>query len=221
MARASSNKEETTLSSHPVGSLTELSQERLPSVAREWSIGQGFSDPVISNEMLPGTTYMDPFLELLSSPATASSSMLAGRNLSNGNPFETVMSTFGTQSTSVRDYEAAAALSGNPEHRETLSPDAASRMDFTLRPQSEPQSTGSMSLRQELEAVKDGFGLPITRDASRNPSPDFEQDTRQTQACPGSTESARTSGLEPDIPGVLTAEEVIFLFDKYAQQARR
>ena len=82
---------------------------------------------------------------------------------------------------------------------------ASSRPDLGAQPQ------GGMSLRQELQAVKDDLDLPITRDVSRNASPDLEAGMSATRVGePGRL--VLELGSDPYIS--LTTEEVAYLFNK-------
>lgn len=92
-----------------------------------------------------------------------------------------------------------------------------------------------MSFTQEVQEIKDDFGIPPTRDVSRNASPERENRIRYTPSPPSSgLGSRRNEGLQvfwqdepgsqiipppiipvPDLPGLLTAEEVTYLFERW------
>jgi hypothetical protein len=102
-----------------------------------------------------------------------------------------------------------------------------------IRPRSRPRAT--MSFTQEVQEIKDDFGIPPTRDVSRNVSPEREDRIRYTSSPPSSgLGSRRNEGLQmfwqdgpgsqtmpppiipvPDLPGLLTAEEVTYLFERW------
>jgi hypothetical protein len=68
-----------------------------------------------------------------------------------------------------------------------------------------------MSARQELRDAKRDYGIPETRDGSRNTSVERDEDQD-----PGSAVSARLwdgPGTGPSVPGVLSADEVAELFN--------
>ena len=95
---------------------------------------------------------------------------------------------------------------------------AASSVTNTTRPR-RTQPRGALSLRQEMQAAKDDFGIPVTRDVSRDTSPDSAEgrDHVPVRSSPRPTEFAKLaaqSGFGPDVPGVLSSEAVAELFDK-------
>jgi hypothetical protein len=82
-----------------------------------------------------------------------------------------------------------------------------------LRSQPATRPLGAMSVRQELQAVKDDLGLPSTRDVSRNASPDCDTEAGASRW----SECGRPGAVpacELDVLSLMTAGEVEFLFDK-------
>lgn len=92
-----------------------------------------------------------------------------------------------------------------------------------------------MSFQQEVQEIKDDLGIPPTRDVSRNASPEREDGIRYTLSPPSpGLGTSRDEDLQmfwqdgqvsqampppivpgPDLPGLLTAEEVAYLFERW------
>lgn len=201
------------------------------SPASRWSVGPslaGLDPPAPANDptatQVGGTqdffsmynTFEQPSSRPVSHyirPVGGSSGIEIGMDPNEPSLFYTDANT--ARSNQSKGLHQSSGPSGSPNH-------PASRGRLASQPHGRPQ--GAMSVTQELQAVKDDLGIPTTRDVSRNASPEVREE-RGTAPGWSSPESSDFAGLapgtcEPDVPGVLTAEDVAELFDKSVLRTR-
>lgn len=155
------------------------------------------------------------FLSMTMNPSQDTSSAVFGAH-PNGNGLADVhqadflsllMDPSGKVSRSVDSgtIRQSSCLSGSPTY-------PVSEGELLTRAKERLRPRRIMSGRQELQDAKRDFGIPPTRAGSRNASPEPGVGSRVDQT--GSVGLVESLGIGPDVPGVLTAEDVAYLFNK-------